>query len=164
MIRKILVAAIALIYMVLGILNFFEALLPVLSSSGLFVLKPFSLVGSALGFYAGLTMFRLNEFGRKLVVLLLSIRIIMNVMLILWLPADTAGLGVENRLGEIIYSIESPYAYQGFLFVWIVIGLLTIIFLSQRQTRELFVSEVSKDVESDIIFEQEVETQHREAS
>ncbi len=98
-------------------------------------------------------MFRLNEFGRKLVVILLSIRVVINVLFILELTKDGAWLGIENRLGEIIYSIESPYAYQGFLLVWIVIALLTIIFLSQSETREIFMPEVTKDVEPDIIFE-----------
>ena len=153
MIRKILVAVISLIYMALGLWNFYNSLFPVLSSSGLFVIRLFPLVGGALAFYAGLTMFRLNEFGRKLVVVLLSIRVVINALFILWLPKDGAWLGLGNRLGEIIFRMENPYAYQGFLFAWIVIALLTIIFLSQRETREIFVPEATSDVEPDIIFE-----------
>jgi len=93
--------------MIIGFLNFFYSLFPTVSSSGLFVIKVFPLVGGALAFYAGLSMFRLNEFGRKLVILLLSIRIVINAVLLLRLSPDTAGLGIENRLGEIINKIQS---------------------------------------------------------
>ena len=153
MTRRIFVAAIALIYMVLGLLNFYNSLFPTLSSSGLFLLRPFSLVGSALAFYAGLTMFRFNEFGRKLIVILLALRIGMNAWLLFgWSKGD--GLAVENRLGEIIYRIESPYAFPGFFVGWILIGLVMIIFLSQKETKEIFVPVEANDAKPDIIFEE----------
>jgi len=97
MIRKILVAVISLIYMALGLWNFYNSLFPVLSSSGLFVIRLFPLVGGALAFYAGLTMFRLNEFGRKLVVVLLSIRVVINALSILWLPKNGRRLFITGH-------------------------------------------------------------------
>lgn len=98
-------------------------------------------------------MFRLDEFGRKLVVLLSSVRVVINALLILQLPKDGASLGVQNRLGEIIHRIESPYAYPGFLWGWIAVALLVILFLSQKETKEIFAFEVTKDPQPDIIFE-----------
>src|SRR5262245_2056876 len=117
MTRKTLVTIMALIYMVTGFANFFSSLLSAASPSGLLVIRIVPLVGGALAFYAGLNMFRLKEFGRKFVVLLLSIRVALNTLLLLRLPSSGAALAVENQLGEIIYRIQSPYAYQGFLLV-----------------------------------------------
>lgn len=154
MTRKIIVTVVALIYMIVGLLNFYNSLFPSLSSSGLFVIRVFPIAGGALAFYAGLSMFRLNEFGRKLVIILLSIRMAINALLMFQLPNAGVWLGVENRLGEIIYRVESPYAYQGFLFIWIAINLLTIVFLSHSETKKIFVQETIKDIEPDIIYEE----------
>ena len=85
--------------------------------------------------------------------ILLSIRVIINLLLVLQVLQADARLGVENRFGELIYQIESPYAFQGFLLVWSVIALLMIVFLSQKETKEIFVPEETRDVEPDIIFE-----------
>jgi hypothetical protein len=157
MTRRTLVAAIALIYMILGLVNFCYSWSPRSSSPELFVFSLFPLVGGALAIYAGLAMFRLSEFGRKLVVILLSIRVGINVWT-MWrsIPylENGARFGIMNDLGEIVYRAESPYAYQGFLLVWLILALLVIIFLSQRETKEIFVPEVAKDVEPDIIFEE----------
>lgn len=155
MTRKTIIVVIALLYMVLGILNLYNALVSALFSSGLFVVQLVPLAGGALAFYAGLSMFRQNEFGRKLVVLLLSIRVMINVLFIFRLPQEGAWLGIANRLGEIVYRVESPSAYLGFLVVWIAIALLIIVFLLQRETKQVFVFEISKDVEADIILSEE---------
>ena len=85
--------------------------------------------------------------------ILLSIRVILDVLLVLRVLQHSPELGIENRFGEIVYRIESPYAFLGFLLAWIIIALLTIIFLSQNETKALFVSEVTRDKEPDIIFE-----------
>ncbi len=154
MTRKIIVAVIALIYMVLGLLNFYNSLFSSLSSSDMFVLRLFPLVGGALAFYAGLTMFRLNDIGRQLVVVLLFMRVLINALYFLRVPTNDAWLGIENHLGEIIFRIESPYAFQGFLVAWIVIALLTIILLLQSETKKIFVPETTRDAEPDIIFEE----------
>jgi hypothetical protein len=62
-------------------------------------------------------------------------------------------LGVENRFGEMVYRIEIPYAFQGFLLVWTIIALLTIIFLSQKETKAIFVPEVvTHEKEPDILL------------
>ena len=153
MTRKTLVVVISVIYVISGFSNLSNALFSVLFSSGIIVLNLFPLVGGALVLYAGLTLLRFNEFGRKLVVLLLSIRVVMNVLLLLRLPGDGAGFGIRDRLGEIIYSMESPYAFQGFLLAWIVIAFLLTLFLSQKETREIFVPEVKQEVQPGIIFE-----------
>ena len=150
MTRKMIIAVIALIYMVLGLLNLYNALI-----SGLFGVQLFPLVGSALAFYAGLSMLRLNEFGRKLVVLLLSMRVGINVLFVFRLPKEGAWLGVANRLGEVVYRVESPNAFLGFLLIWIAVALLTIVFLSQRETKQVFVSDRPKEVEPDIILSEE---------
>lgn len=154
MTRKTLVGVISLIYMVMGFSNFFSSLLPTVSPSGSFTIKVVPLVGGALVGYAGLTMFRLSEFGRKFVVLLLSTRVVINTALLLRLPLGGAGLGIENCLGELIDKVQSPYAYQVFLLALIVIGSLTIIFLSQRETKEIFMPVTTSDVKPDIILEE----------
>jgi hypothetical protein len=154
MTRRRLVGVIALVYMGMGFLNFFSSLLTTVSPAGLFVIRVFPLVGGALAFYAGLSMFSLSEFGRKLVILLLVIRVAINTVLLWWLPKNGAWLGVENRLGEIIYTIESPYAYPGFLLVLIVVSLLTIIFLSHKETKEIFVLTATSEIKPEIILEE----------
>ena len=154
MTRKTSVALIALIYMIIGFLNFFYSLFPTLSSSGLFVIKIFSLVGGALAFYAGLIMLRFNEFGRKLVIFLLSARIIMNAVAFFQLPKEGAGLGIENNFGEMIYRVQNPYAYQGLLLILTVVAVLTITFLSHKETKEIFVPMENSDVKPDIILEE----------
>ena len=151
MTRKTLVAVIALIYIVTGIFSFCNSWTP--SPSEVFVFNFYALVGGVLALYAGFAMFRLNELGRKLVVILLSIRVIINLLLVLRVLQNGTGLGVENRFGEIVYRMESPYAFQGFLLVWIIIAALTIVFLSQNKTKEIFVSEVIRDEEPDVNFE-----------
>ena len=153
MTRKISVVTISLIYMFIGLLNVYYSLIPVLSSSGTFVIRLFPLVGGALAFHAGLTMFRLNEFGRKLVIFWLFIRVIINILSILLFLKDGTGFRVENYFGETIYRIENPYALPGFLLAWMLIALLTIIFLSQKETKAIFAPEATKNVEPDIIFE-----------
>jgi hypothetical protein len=112
-----------------------------------------STVGGAIATYAGFAMFRLNEFGRKLVVLLLSIRVVMNILLILRVIQNGPGLGIQDRFGEIVYRIDSPFAFQGFLLLWIFIAVLMIIFLSQNKTRAIFAPEARHEKEPDIIFE-----------
>jgi hypothetical protein len=66
----------------------------------------------------------------------------------------TAGLGIQNHLGEITYRLQSPYVYQGFVLVLIVGGLLTILFLSQRETRAIFVPAETSDRKPDIFLEE----------
>jgi len=154
MIRKILVAVISLVYMIFGFLNFYNSLTSALFSSGLFTIKIFPLISGILAFYAGLSMFRLNEFGRKLVVILLTARVFINIMSILQFPLGDTWLGIENRFGEIIHKFESPYAFQIFLLAWITVALLIIIFLSQKETKDIFAPQEIKDVEEPgIIFE-----------
>jgi hypothetical protein len=146
MTRKTLVNAISIIYMVLGLLNFSTALFPTFSSSGLFVIKLFPLVGGALALYAGLAMLRLSDFGRQFVIILLSIRVLTNVWALFYLKGG-AWLGL-NYLGEQIYRIENRYAYPVFLLVWMVVALLTITFLSQRETKTIFTQETADGVDS----------------
>jgi hypothetical protein len=151
MTRKTLVAVIALIYMILGLMSFCNSW--GLSSSGSFILRWLPLVGGVLATYAGFAMFRLNEFGRKSVVLLLSIRVVLNVLLILRVLQNGPGLGIQNRFGEIVYRIDSPFVFQGFLLLWILIAVVMIIFLSQTETRAIFAPQVRREQEPDIVFE-----------
>ncbi|MFT3893447.1 MAG: hypothetical protein QM730_17605 [Anaerolineales bacterium] len=153
MTRKIIISVFASVYMVVGLLNFYNSLFPSLSSSGIFILRLFPLIGGALAFYAGLTLFRQNDFGRQLVVVLLFLRVFINALYFFRMSKDVAWLGIENHLGEIIFRIESPYAFQGFLLAWIIIALLTALFLLQSETKKIFESEVIKDAEPGIIFE-----------
>jgi magnesium-transporting ATPase (P-type) len=136
--------------MFLGLASFISALFPVWSqSSRLFVINVFPLVGGALAFYAGLTMLRLSEFGRKFVVALLSIRVAINTLLLLWLLLykNGAWLGV-NYFGEQIFRIENRYAYPVLLLAGIVISLLIIIFLFQSETRKIFRPEATDNADA----------------
>lgn len=144
--RKILVTVISIIYMIMGLLNFASSLLPTSYSSGYFIINIIPLIGGALAFYAGATMLRLNEFGRKFVVALLSTRVALNVWSLFYLK-DGAWLGWYYR-GEQIYRIENRYAYPIFLLIWMAIYLLIIIFLSQKETRKIFAPETIDNVNS----------------
>jgi hypothetical protein len=153
MIRKILIVLISLIFILGGLWNIVEFFAPILSAPGQIVLKIVPLVGGVLGLYAGLGLFRNHEFGRKFVLVLLYIRVAINALMISWwfyTMKSSAWLRVRI-FDEEIYRFGNPYAYPVVFFAWIVIALLAIIFLSQKETRRIFAPETTRDDNSDII-------------
>ena len=101
--------------MLLGLLNFYNSLFLVLSSSALFVSNFFPLVGGALAFFAGLTCLDCTPLVENSSLYCYPSASSINALLVFRLPEDDACLGLKNRLGEIIYRIENPYAYRGFI-------------------------------------------------
>lgn len=142
--------------MILGLEGFASSLIPTWSSSGHFGVNLFPLASGILAFYAGLSMLRLSEFGRKLVIALLLIRLTINVWVFLHLKTGAwAGL---NYFGEQIYRFENRYAYPGLLLAGILTALLTIIFLSQKETRQFFMTESTDDAGSTKMNSDDIET------
>ncbi len=78
----------------------------------------------------------------------------MNAVAFFQLPKEGAGLAIESNFGEVIYRAQNPYAYQGFLLVMTVVAVLTIVFLSHKETKEIFVPVENSDVKPDIILEE----------
>ncbi len=164
--RKNLVTAFSIIYMVLGLLTFVNSLFPYSSSPGFIVIRfefvainLFSLISGVMAFYAGMTMLRLYEFGRKFVIMLLSIRMAANALAIVQFflyRQDGAWLGL-SYLGEQIYRIENRYAYPVLLVVGIIVALLSITFLSQRETKKIFTQEIIDNIDSSTMNSIEVE-------
>lgn len=164
MLRKTLLNIISIFYMILGLVNCFNSLFPNWPSDPLAIYL-FPLLGSALTFYAGLTMLRLSDIGRKLIIALLSLRVAINTLVILWLLFDNKDVWFDlYYFGEQLYRIENRYTYLGLLLVGVVVALLTIMFLSQKETRKFFdqetiaVSDSGKvisdgvEVESDVLI------------
>jgi MFS family permease len=168
--RKIIVTTISVLYMLIALGSFASSFFPSSFSSGLIVLRfgPFGInLAALMMFYAGMLMLRFNEFGRQLFVAALSIGIVMRVVSGLWLclsyQSGCAGLAL-NYLGAEIYRYESPFAYPALLLAWVLVHLWAIVFLSQKETRKIFVPETEaafdsggnnsndNEVESDVLI------------
>jgi hypothetical protein len=98
----------------------------------------------------------LNNFGRILVLGLLSIRVLINALEILWLllfPQFSFAIGIRPFYGEPFFETENPYLVAIILFLWLVIALLTLIFLTQKETKNIFMSEVMQKAGSTTVTE-----------
>jgi hypothetical protein len=150
MIRKVLVVVISIAYLSLGLWNLGDFFSPILFSSGVIVYKLFPLVGGTLGLIAGLNLLRLNEFGRKFVLFLLYIRAAINTFAIIWIvfiqePSNTFEL---TFFGKSFFQSGNHFIGAGIMFVWLVIALLTAVFLSQEETKKIFSLSTIDNVDS----------------
>ena len=147
MTRKTLVTALSIIYFMNGLWHIGVFVSSLVGSSKSIELDLTRLIGGVLALYVGWYLFKLEEFGRKLAVFLLWVRVGINTYLIIWLlshqeSAVSSGL---YFLDKEIYRIANPDASEIFLVVWMLIALLTIVFLSQGETRKMFVMAKTND-------------------
>jgi hypothetical protein len=111
------------------------------------------LIGGVLALYIGFQLFQLHELGRRIAILMLSVRMAINIYFVSWLlarPESAVSSGLYF-LDKEIYRVANPNASEVFLLVWAFLALIVIIFLSQRETKMIFIPETSND--SDLIVE-----------
>ena len=142
MTRKKLVTALSILYIIGGLWDIGIFLYLLARSSNSIKLDLAPLIGGVLALYVASYLWKLDEFGRKLAVFLLYIRVAINSAFMVWAFPAQKGVGRSWLffLDQRVYSIENPYALQIFLFVGIIVSLSVIIFLSQSETKKIFVS------------------------
>jgi hypothetical protein len=140
MTRKRLVSILSIIYIVTGVWDLGIFLSRLVSSSRSIELDLAPLIVGTLALYIGFYLFRFDEFGRKLAIFLLYIRVAINAAFMVWAASQQEEVVGSSLyfLQEQIYHIENPVAFQVFLAVWIMIAILVIVFLSHKGTKELF--------------------------
>ena len=145
MTRKKLTTALSIIYIINGLWGIGVFLYPLASTPKSIELDLAPLMSGVLALYVGFYLFKFDEFGRKLVIFLLYLRVAINSAFMVWAFSRQKEV-VESGLyflEEQIYRLDNRYAFQIFLFVWIMIALLVIVFLSQSETKKIFLSEKS---------------------
>ena len=160
MMRKKMVTALSLIYIINGFWDIGIFLYPLSISPKSIQLDLAPLISGVLALYVGFYLLKFDEFGRKLAIFLLCARVAINSYFILWFLPHRGGVVRSGLyfLEKEIYRIANPYASEVFLIVWILLALLAIFFLSQRETKKIFMPVTNNG--SDTI----VESPNREAS
>ncbi|HEY9526761.1 MAG TPA: hypothetical protein VIR02_06750 [Anaerolineales bacterium] len=153
MTRKKLVTALSIIYIMSGLWDIGIFLYPLAKSSSSIELDLAPLIGGVLALYVASYLWKLDEFGRKLAVFLLYVRVAINSAFMVWAFSAQKGVGRSWLffLDQRVYSIENRYALQIFLFVGIIVALSVILFLSQSETKKIFGSRKADN--SDAIVE-----------
>ncbi|PKO14415.1 MAG: hypothetical protein CVU39_14265 [Chloroflexi bacterium HGW-Chloroflexi-10] len=92
-------------------------------------------------------VFKLDEFARKSVVVLLFVCVSVNLYLLVRLlfRKDGAVSSGLYFLDKEIHRFANPYDPKIFLAASIIVALLTIAFLSQRETKKLFMPATSSE-------------------
>ncbi|PKO13443.1 MAG: hypothetical protein CVU39_18735 [Chloroflexi bacterium HGW-Chloroflexi-10] len=145
MTRKKLINALSIIFIISGlwdiVLFFYSA---VISAGHLEINR---LIWGALAPYIGFHLFKLDEFARKSVVVLLFVRVSVNLYLLVRLLFRKEGVVSSGLyfLDKEIHRFANPYAPKVFLAASIIVVLLTIGFLSQRETKKIFVPATSSE-------------------
>ena len=145
MTRKRMITVLSVIYIINGLWGIGVFLYPLSLSPRFIELDLAPLVGGVLALYVGFYLFKFDEFGRKLAIFLLYVRVAINSAFMVWAFSRQKEV-VESGLyflEEQIYRLDNRYAFQIFLFVWIMIALLLIVFLSQSETKKIFLPEKS---------------------
>lgn len=144
--RKILIILISTVYIVMGIWYLFDFVYTTLFlfEDGI-DLGP--LIPGAIGLNAGWSMFRYQDFGRKHVIFLLYLRIIINFSMTLgyFFAVDSQGVSTFYFLEKTIYETDNLYIFPVIMCVWILIASIAILFLSQNETKKLFLLEVFEE-------------------
>ena len=146
MARKRLVTALSILYIMSGLWSIVIFLDRASVSAGAINLDLTRLIGGTLALYVGFHLFRFEELGRKLAILLSSVRVAINMGFIAWsfLQEDALGSALYF-LEKQIYHLDQPYAFQIFLFVGVLLAVVTIVFLSQSETKKIFMFERAGD-------------------
>ena len=125
--RKIEVRAMAVIFLYLGVWYLWLFFSPFFVVSRDKTLNPVLLIYTSFLLTAGINLFRLKQSGRDLTLTLLSIRAIINVFLLLWLLVQK----LDNHNQSVAASTITVSA-------WLFVVILMIVFLLQRETKEVF--------------------------
>ncbi|MGC1378733.1 MAG: hypothetical protein WA821_21050 [Anaerolineales bacterium] len=147
--RKTVVKGIAVLFILSGILHLWKFIL-----SGITITTPtvsidlLSLVSSIFLFIAGLSLFGLKEFGRRLSLFLLSIRAISIVAIQAWfLPIflshqnESVEFGYDHLGVDIpLVTLKNSLPVVLFLSAWLLIVILLVSYLLSNKTRDVFLS------------------------
>ncbi len=142
--RKLLVKIIASFFILQGVSDIVSFFMPFFTSQQPVILN--EIVSGILKLWAGVYLFQLSEFGRKLAIIILFFHAawgVINGVISVVFPLFDSRFGTVSWISihnERIFESHNPYVRTIFLSVFLLISLGTILFLNQKKTRALFVS------------------------
>lgn len=141
--RKFGVKAIAIFFMASGIMYLGMFFLPFFDKASDKSLNLVYLVYTSFLLQAGWWLFNLKDMGRNLVIFLLSLRAIANSVVLGWffLQDKSDFSVVVNFLGKPFFNSEDPLSFVSIEVIWFFIVVAMIMFLSQKETRQIFSSD-----------------------
>jgi len=148
--RKIMIYAISALIIAIAVTQVWSFFLPVFDSTQLKIFDLPQLVMGILFFLAGWNLFRLKEGGRAFTFWLLFVALVWNLLLLgLILPFDS-NFGVSMKFfGKPILNSKDNYTSTIIsLSALFAINLSIVVFLSQRETKKIFLSEAVDNVGS----------------
>ena len=140
MTRKSLVWIIASLYIAQGLWVLGSSFFPILTSPKPFTIDLFPILAGALGLWAGIYLFKLDEFGRKFVIVFLFCRIAYNLFFVVWAPSQEDLRLALTLFDRSLFASTSNSIFVFTLLVWILFAICAIVFLTQEKTKALFVS------------------------
>ena len=141
MTRKLIIKVVACLYIAQGLWDIGGFFLPIFLGTRPLTLNLFAILIGAVSLWSGIYLFRLDEFGRKFAIGLLSLRISYNALFIIWALFQSDFSFVVIYFGKPLFVSESPYTFAVSLGVWILIAVAIILFLLQRETKMIFLPE-----------------------
>ena len=140
MTRRKLISALSALYIIGGLWDVIIFLYLASVTAGFIKLDLMRLIGAILALYIGFLLLKLNEVGRKFAVVFLYVRVAINLYFIVWSLSHKEGVVSSGLyfLDKEIAQIANPYASEIFLALWIAVALLIVVFLSQRETKNIF--------------------------
>ncbi len=145
MTRKLLVRIIASFYIAQGLWDIGTFVLPIFTSPKYLTLNLFTILAGALGLWAGIYLFKLDEHGRKFTIGLLFLRIMYNLFHMIWVFFQKDLSFAVTYFGKPLFEPKGVYPFVIFLAVWVGIALGAIWFLMQRETKAIFVSATASE-------------------
>jgi hypothetical protein len=155
MTRKLLIKILAALCMAKSLWDVGEFLYPIFFLPPPFPIKITPLVGGILGVYAGFNLFRLQERGRKLVLILSYVFAAMITLITLWTLffwKDGYASAIYYFDREII-AFTSRFVAAGVDLIFLAIPVLIIFFLSQKKTKLLFAPQTMENIDSKVSVE-----------
>jgi hypothetical protein len=150
MTRKIIIYVISALILAVGVTHIWTFMVPVFDPTQPKIFDVTRIIMGILFLLAGWKLFRFNEGGRELTYWLLYLGLAWHtIILALTLPPDS-DFGVSiDFLGKPILNSKDDYMFAIiFLTVSLAINLLIITFLSQAETKKIFIPEAVDHVES----------------
>ena len=145
MTRKIIIYLISIFLMTIAITQIWTVFLPVPASTQpkIIVIDPIQIFMGILFFLAGWNLFRLNDGGRVLAFWLLFIGLAGNLVVLGLVLPPNSNFAISLKLfGKPFLDSGKNYVSTIiFLSVLLVIDLSILVFLSQKETKKIFMSE-----------------------
>jgi hypothetical protein len=148
MIRKLLVRIIACFYLAQGLWAIGTFFSPIFMSPRGATLELSTILGGALGLWAAIYLFKLDEFGRKFAIILLSLRVAGNLAFVVWSLFQEDLTFALTYFGTMFFKAESVYPLVIYLMAWAGMALAALLFLMQKETKVIFVSETTNEERS----------------